>query len=59
MDSWSFGVLLYLLYSNHDLLQISHKGNIYDQNELKNLMEFDDDFKRKKLSCITNREGSL
>lgn len=57
IDCWSLGVLLYLLYSNCDLLQISREGDIYDQSELRNLMEFKDNFKALKLSHIDNREA--
>jgi serine/threonine protein kinase len=50
-DSWSLGVIFYFIFTGGHLFSQDINGDI-DQDEMKNLFLFSDEFKNKKLSKI-------
>ena len=52
-DVWSFGVVLYQLFTGYLLFSADNNDNI-DDDDMKQLYEFTDEFKQKRLMKINN-----
>lgn len=51
-DMWSFGVVLFELFSGLKLFETTGEGNVADNDTLRLIKSFEGDLKRKKLNLI-------
>jgi hypothetical protein len=51
-DMWSFGVVLFELFSGVKLFETTGEGNVTDNDTLQLIKTFEGEFKRKKLNLI-------